>query len=98
MHLKDIVPWNVKVAFEAHSNPAFATLPDLVEPGLSTQGVCRFGDLGNVTDQYDNVRPDGSKNGIYVHRSETQNHCEVTMHDGLAVLGMVDYIKEKGLP
>ena len=97
-HLKDVVPWNVKLALEAHSDPAFATLPDLSAPTVTTQGVCPTGNWINVTDQHDNVRPDGSSDGIFIHRSEELNHCEVTMRDGQAVQGAVDFIRKRGLP
>ena len=97
-HLKGVVPWNVKLALEAHRDPAFATLPDLSAPTVTTQGVYLTGNWINVTDQHDNVRPDGSADGIFSHRSKEKNYCELTMRDGKVLHSAVAFIKERGLP
>ena len=98
-HLKDVVPWNVRVGVELHSDAPAVLLPDSVESApIETQGKCFAGEWTGVKDRHTNLRPDGSTDGLYLYQSNSQDHCELTERDERAVQSLVDFIKANGLP
>ena len=98
-HLKDVVPWNVTVGVELHSDPATVLLPDVVGGGavIETQGKCTGGDWVGVKDQHLNLRPDGSLTDLYIYYATAQDHCELVEHGGPAMQSLLSFFAEREL-